>query len=77
MKKAKNDKKRDHFDDEFEEEKYDAWDQMYGTKQATARYTGTRTYKCMNCKAIILNPEGDMFSKRFCSSKCMTDYLRT
>jgi len=26
MKKAKNDKKRDHFDDEFEEEKYDAWD---------------------------------------------------
>ncbi|MCR4368500.1 MAG: hypothetical protein NUV67_01185 [archaeon] len=32
-------------------------------------------YSCMNCKSKIENPEGDLYSRRFCSVKCKEQYL--
>ncbi|MCR4334968.1 MAG: hypothetical protein NUV57_00335 [archaeon] len=34
-----------------------------------------KEYRCMNCSKIIMNPEGDMYSKRFCSAKCFDTYM--
>ncbi len=44
------------------------------TKAGEFPYIG-REYKCMNCRRIITEPKGDLYSRRFCSPKCMEEYI--
>lgn len=32
-------------------------------------------YHCMNCGNEIVNPQGDLYSRRFCSEKCKKQYI--
>jgi len=36
--------------------------------------TPTSECKCMNCNAIIENPNG-LFGKKFCSEECKEEYM--
>ncbi|MFH1390772.1 MAG: hypothetical protein ABIH20_00490 [Candidatus Diapherotrites archaeon] len=50
---------------------------MYTTNKLTKISMNrlTKKYRCMNCSTEIINPEGSMYNKRFCSTKCFDNYL--
>lgn len=50
---------------------------MY-TKSSTARYSEhpRKQYRCMNCGKTITSPEGNMYTRRFCSVACKEEYIK-
>jgi len=40
-----------------------------------SKHASGRIYKCMNCAEVIENPEGNMYTRRFCSERCKDNYL--